>query len=196
MNMNIPNRFARRKERTRNALKKAVIELILEKGYDDLTIEAITDRADLGRGTFYIHFEDKNDILWEIMKDGIDTVDRETNVRYAMEKPKTPEYLGFLVTFEHANKNRELYQIMFGGRGSAMLSNRMQKYLADEIEREIRNSRVFTDFNLPPLFIAQYLTGALVRVLIWWLEIPNEYTPTQMAAMFYEMTRKELPPNL
>ena len=53
----------RRVRRTRHALENALISLILEKGYDAVTIEEITDRADLGRTTFYLHFRDKEELL-------------------------------------------------------------------------------------------------------------------------------------
>ena len=55
----------RRITRTRNQLREALFELILEKGYDTVTIEEITDRANLGRTTFYLHYKDKEQLLLE-----------------------------------------------------------------------------------------------------------------------------------
>lgn len=66
MNTEKPNRFQRRKQRTRNALKQAAMDLLLAYGYDNLTVQAITDRADFARGTFYVHFADKDDIVWAL----------------------------------------------------------------------------------------------------------------------------------
>lgn len=47
----------RRVRRTRRALQDSLTSLILEKGYDAVTVEDITDRADLGRTTFYLHYK-------------------------------------------------------------------------------------------------------------------------------------------
>lgn len=56
----------RRTRRTRQALKSAFIELILENSYDSVTILDVTNRADYNRGTFYKHFESKEALLNEI----------------------------------------------------------------------------------------------------------------------------------
>ena len=46
----------------------------MEKGYEAVTIQDITDRADLGRGTFYIHFKDKEEAIWSAIEDGLRAV--------------------------------------------------------------------------------------------------------------------------
>lgn len=56
----------RRTRRTRQALKSAFVELILENSYDSVTILDVTNRADYNRGTFYKHFESKEALLKEI----------------------------------------------------------------------------------------------------------------------------------
>ena len=53
----------RRVRRTRRRLRAALLELILAKGYDKVTIQDVLDRADVGRATFYAHFRDKDDLL-------------------------------------------------------------------------------------------------------------------------------------
>ena len=57
----------RRVQRTLKLLKEALIELILEKGYDSVTVQDITDRANLGRATFYFHYKDKDELLVEML---------------------------------------------------------------------------------------------------------------------------------
>src|SRR3989337_4369074 len=57
------NRPDRRIQRTRQALRRTLMELIKEKGYDSISVEEITQRANLGRATFYLHYKDKEDLL-------------------------------------------------------------------------------------------------------------------------------------
>jgi len=179
------NRFQRRKERTRRQLKESALALILEKGYDAITIDNIVGRADVGKGTFYLHFKDKETLVWEILLEGLDAVKQEAD-RWYRERPNMVFY-GFLVSFEYAAKNQDLFRIMLGSHGQAMLTQRVKQYLAEEIEREVEAQTVFPEMDLPPRFIGQYLAGALTQTLIWWIETPNDYTPSQMAKMFYHM---------
>ena len=179
------NRFQRRKERTRRQLKESALALILEKGYDAITIDNIVGRADVGKGTFYLHFKDKETLVWEILLEGLDAVKQEAD-RWYRERPNMVFY-GFLVSFEYAAKNQDLFRIMLGSHGQAMLTQRVKQYLAEEIEREVEAQTVFPEMDLPPRFIGHYLAGALTQTLIWWIETPNDYTPSQMAKMFYHM---------
>lgn len=59
----------RRVRRTRAALRKALVELVLDKGFQAVTVEEITERADIGRATFYAHYRDKEDLLVGIVRD-------------------------------------------------------------------------------------------------------------------------------
>src|SRR5215471_4694864 len=59
----------RRSERTRKLLQNALIDLIAERGYAAITIQAIVDRADVGRTTFYLHFRDKDDLFMSCHED-------------------------------------------------------------------------------------------------------------------------------
>ena len=54
----------RRVHRTRRLLHKALMSLILEKKYEFITVQEVLDRADVGRSTFYMHFQDKDDLLF------------------------------------------------------------------------------------------------------------------------------------
>jgi AcrR family transcriptional regulator len=52
-----------RTRRTHERLGMALLQLILEKPIDDVTVQEVLDRASVGRSTFYLHFRDKNDLL-------------------------------------------------------------------------------------------------------------------------------------
>lgn len=184
------NRFERRKRRTHNSLKRAALELVLEKGYDAVTIQDIVDRADYGRGTFYIHFDDKESVVWEIIMDGLNEANQLGDQRY-QEGKYPPGYLGYLITFEHAQRNEELYRLMMGSKGSSLLSHRVTQVLAGQIEQAIRAGEYEPNLRVPPDVMAQTIVGALVRLVFWWLETPNDYTPKQMADMLWQVIHHE-----
>jgi AcrR family transcriptional regulator len=190
----VTTRFERRKQRTRDQLKTAAIELILEKGYDEVAIQDITDRADLGRGTFYVHFDDKEDILWSALREGFDALYAEMMRRFAGETPPRLEYLMYRTIFEYAADNRNLFLVMLGGRGSAIFTERIQNYLTAIVEQLIVSGQCLQHLNLPPHFIAQCEVGALVRCVISWLQLPDDSSPQHMAGQFFEFIFHLPPP--
>jgi AcrR family transcriptional regulator len=189
-----PDRRERRRARTREQLKTAALELVLEKGYDQLSIQDITDRADLGRGTFYIYFNDKQDIVWKIIADGIQDAAQSAARQFADNQPPQIEYYGYLNTFRHAQQNRDLYRVMLGSQGSAAISTQALNYMAEDTLQDMDKMTIYTDFDLPKEITVQLVVGAMFRVLIWWLETPNSYTPEDMAAMVYQGLHHHQPP--
>ena len=65
MSQLVKSKTDRRIQRTRQSLRTALLELIKEKGYDAISIEEITERANVGRATFYLHYKDREDLLLE-----------------------------------------------------------------------------------------------------------------------------------
>ncbi len=189
------SRHERRRLQTRKLLMQTTMQLVLEKGYDALSIQDITDRADLGRGTFYIHFKDKEEVVWTAFRELFQELEREAHQQLNRRTPQV-EYYGLLNIFRHADKNRDLYRVMFGGRGSALLTARAQDFLAQAFWQDIRTAPEPPEinFNLPGEFEAQMLAGMISRLLFWWLETRKDYSPEQMAGMTYKALYRKQPP--
>jgi AcrR family transcriptional regulator len=187
-----PNRFERRKQQTRNQLRQATLELVLEKGFDAVTIQDIVERADQARGTFYIHYKDKQDILWDIIEEGL-RASLEEGAKEARTEPQRPGYVGYRITFETAAKHQDLYRVMLGSQGSALVTHQAADYLAGAMREGIEAGQYLSNLDFPPDILTQYAIGALMRLTIWWLETPNDYTPRQMADMLYALIHGHSP---
>lgn len=195
--MNTPtlSRHERRRQQTRKLLIDTTVKLVLEKGYETITIQDITDRADLGRGTFYIHFKDKEDVLWTAIQDLIREMEVEAHQQFQGKLPKQVEYYGLLNMFRHAEKNRDLYRVILGGQGSAVLTERVQDLLADVIRRDVENPQLRDPHAETPVeVVVQMMTGLMSRLLGWWLKKGNMYSAEQMAAMTYKVLYRKNPP--
>jgi hypothetical protein len=107
------------------------------------------------------------------------------------------EYFGLLNIFRHAEKNRDLYRVMFGKHGSALITARVQDYMANVFLYDIGNASESPemDFNIPHEVEAQMLAGLISRLLFWWLETSSSYTPEQMAVMTYQVLYRKNPPS-
>ncbi len=196
MNISPISRHERRRQQTRKLLIETTVQLVLEKGYEAITIQDITDRADLGRGTFYIHFKDKEDVLWTAIQSLIREMEAEAHKQFQGELPKQVEYYGLLNIFRHADKNRDLYRAVLGGQGSAVLTERVQDLLAEVFRYDIENRAKLRrpTFEVPGEVIAQMMTGLIARLLSWWLRDGESYSAEQLAAMTYKVLYRKDPP--
>lgn len=174
----------RRVRRTHKQLHEALIVLIMEKGYDSVTVQDITDRADLSRATFYIYYNDKEDLLVSTLEDMFDTlVQTRGKLTPAMllENGSPPS----LLAFQHAQEYSTLYRAMLSERGVALVMHRILKYLAVLAQQQIE-ALLPPDFtpHIPLPVIAHYLAGSLFSLIVWWLEHDMPHPPEEMARIF------------
>ena len=181
-------RHQRRRLRTREKLKQATFELLLERGYEQLSVKSITERADLGRGTFYLHFKDREDAVWTLVEDSILATDRQAREMYSNKMLSDTLQALFLNVFYHADQNRDLYRVILGSKGSALTSSKIQDYLVEEFKRDTQDfGLTFKIPDIPLEIYLQILVGAVVRLANWWLETPNNLTPEELASMIGEV---------
>ena len=200
-------RTDRRTNRTRRLLKEAMFALILEKGYDAVTIEDITERADLGRTTFYLHYHDKEELLLEAI-DAIadDLMEQIAPIPYdnwdvpgpapteqngALDAPPEPRRDPIRVVFQHAQENAHLYLIILRGEGATKAAGRVQAIISQKAAEVIKTLQTSGTFGLNPQVpvevFANYFAGALLGLITWWLESTVPYTPNEMAEMFRKL---------
>jgi AcrR family transcriptional regulator len=188
------NRAERRRQQTYMQLKQAAAEVLGETGYRNFTIKAVTERADVGYGTFYLHFKDKDDIVWAVIQDIIavwwdDMMAKLKDIPFPRR-----EYLSWVYLFELTDSVRDEFSAMFGTGGSTTLLKYYQEYVSDLHVRNMRAGTFSANLDVPIEWLAQFMTGALVRLMVWWVETPNDYTPEQMAALMYQTAYRQPPP--
>jgi AcrR family transcriptional regulator len=180
------SRHQRNRLRTRKQLENAVYDLLHEKGYDDITIQDIVDTADLGRGTFYLHFKDKEEAVWSLIEHGLRDTDLLAHTAFEQDPSSVTFETALQNMFHHVEQNKLLFQIMLGSKGNATITQRVQDWLAKDLiqEAEMLDSAQIIP-GVPIEIAAQLITGAITRMAIWWLENPNSYSPEEMANLTY-----------
>ncbi|HET9931299.1 MAG TPA: TetR/AcrR family transcriptional regulator, partial [Polyangiaceae bacterium] len=130
--MKAPPRVDRRVQRTRRALSEALIGLILERGWDDVSVQDVCDRANVGRSTFYTHFADKE----ELLVGGLDDLRMGLRQLAPVEAGARP--LGFLRgIIEHADEHRRLFRAVIGKRSGHAVQQRFRQMLIDLIQEDL-----------------------------------------------------------
>ncbi len=170
----------RRVRRTRQALQNALIELIVEKGYDKITVSDLIDRADVGRSTFYSHYETKDDLLATGMREYL------FDILPPIEggEPNGGALMPARMLFEHLDENHRMYARLIGGSGIEVVHQAMHNQLyARAMEIVGTGSRPYpTDVQ------AAYLAGSLLSLLEWWLDNGRPHPAAEMADMYERLT--------
>jgi AcrR family transcriptional regulator len=187
-------RFERRKRRTKEQIKLATAELLLADGYRSLTVGRITERADVGYGTFYLHYTDTDDAVWDVVLDIMQAENNQMTNQVLTLPSEAREYHGWCWGFNYLAEHRAEYLELFGSGGSAELRKRYEAYMTGVYEEGLRMQIYSARIDLPTEFMTQFMAGATTKLMLWWLETPNNYTPEQMAEMLYRMVyRAEVP---
>lgn len=174
----------RRVQKTRQALHQALIALIVEKGYEAVTVRDILERANVGRSTFYSHYLGKEQLLQGGL-DGLGRMLAEQQRAARDSAPGMPAFAFSLALFEHAQGYREVYRAMVGQHAGAVVLNRLQLVLSGLVEAELARLRLADSAPALPLAaVSQFLVGALISVLRWWVDEPRDYAAAELDAIF------------
>jgi AcrR family transcriptional regulator len=180
-------RLDRRVIRTRRLLRDALMELILEKGYDSVTVQDITDRANLGRATFYLHYPGGKD---ELLISSLERLYEDLAARIApmtREEWLAGQRMPGLIAFEHAAEQRALYRVILNGGGSGMIARRIREYMAHNSYERLRGWVGDAPTPVPLEIIAQYMAGSLLTLIGWWLEQEQPHSSQEMADYYYRL---------
>lgn len=177
----------RRVRRTKQHLHTALMSLIAEKGYDKITVQNLTDRADVGRSTFYAHYETKDDLLLSGMHRLTDDIEL-----HMVDDPAAGDaILPSLGVFRHVADNHRLFKAMIGSRGIDLVHQAAQDALIERARSAI-DLRTATGerSSTPPDARAAFVAGSLLMFLSWWLDNDMPYPPEAMADMYHQMTAR------
>lgn len=191
----------RRVQRTRQALRNALLELIQEKEYDSISVEEITQQANLGRATFYLHYKDKEDLLVDEFNEIVNERARVLSeipfsawlpdIENPAPKTENKPALPLLMAFQHVANHADLYRVLLKNEKSDRILERIRKIIAQSItefmQAKVENDPIPLLFEVPIDLLAAYFSGALLSCVDWWFEQDLSHSPEEMARMFQRL---------
>jgi AcrR family transcriptional regulator len=167
----------RRVQRTRQLLLDALRELILEKGYEAITVQDLIDRANLGRSTFYSHFQDKEDLLLK----GVESLWDELALHLKVAMPREDTFWSLILSmFRHAENQRSLYKALIGNQGGNLAMKHIQKELYALIYEHLQVVLGKQNTKLPLELVAYHAVSTFLSLLAWWSDSDAPYSAEQM----------------
>lgn len=176
-----------RVRRSRRMLRDALIGLMKEREYEEISVSEIAERADLNRATFYLHYKDKQDLLQQSIDDVLSEIaehfqhiELETNL---VDVSKVE--LLFLNMFEFIAQNADFYKVMLS-KGDVQFTNQWQDLFREKVKHRISSQQPkmkITDDTMPIDLLLAFISSACTGAIKWWLENDMKYTPQYLSKM-------------
>jgi len=174
----------RRSQRTYHLVSSAFAELLVEKPYEEILVQDILDRAGIGRTTFYAHSFDKEDLL-DNMTEQIPSMFTHQLAHSTARQRVVPS----LELFEHIYQSpHQHFRALMRGRAGEPLWEALQTALSRAIEPAL--STLCAERRSPPIplpVVSEYLAGAFLTLLKWWVAADMPYPPEQMEHFFQQL---------
>ena len=166
----------RRIQKSKKYLSDAFIALILEKGYEAVTVQEMIDRANVGRSTFYAHFESKEQLLFSLL---------------GTMNEKSKDGIDFEMLFNHCADNFQIAKAMLGKKGGDLIIGHIRDVMSLKIAKDLkRDSSKSKSEQLKIYFTSEALSAALVSYLTNWLDEDMPYSSEEMSAKCNELVEK------
>jgi AcrR family transcriptional regulator len=182
----VPKKRDRRVERSQELIRGALRSLIREKGFEDLTVQEIIDRANVGRSTFYAHFDSKDDLLVSGFEDLRASLKARQQAALSHGRTVEDRVFGFShEVFAHAREYRDIFRAMAGRPSGATVERLLRKLVVDLVRADVRETADQVEKSaVPPEALVQFIAGALFGLLMWWLDAQTRLSAADVNALF------------
>jgi len=172
----------RRIVRTRDTLGDALVALMHEKNFEEITVQDVLDRAGVGRSTFYVHYRDKDDLFLSDVEDFFEHASTVLKRTGASMKRLVPvqEF------FAHIREAREFYSALVRSGKINDVHALGRGFFARSIDERLE----MTGFDIDPLRRSAQvhaLAGSLFALLDWWIDKGMKADPKEMDDIFHRM---------
>jgi len=176
-----------RAARSTHALSGALIELIRERDFDDITVQQILERAGVGRTTFYAHYRNKEDVLYS----SYERLFSALEPMLARDDGGAPRLFPVKELLSHVAEMRPLVDGLRAANRLGDVWSMCTEHATRMIESRTRD-RTPRGAEAPGRLVARMLAGALVEAMEWWLDHPASATPAEVDAAFHALAWRVL----
>ena len=178
----------RRQRKTRELIFKSFIELLSEKDFNKITVGEIIERADVGRATFYAHFETKEFLLKELSEELFCHIFDAENNEQAKHRHifdcNAPDSV-FLHLFQHLQKNDNNILELLSCQNNELFLRYFKNNLQRLIVSHLSLFEARKNDKLPDSFWINHIASAFVETLRWWIDNGMKESPEKILEYFY-----------
>lgn len=175
VHMKVPDR---RITKTRNAIYNAFLQLLNQKDYEAITVQEIIDLADVGRSTFYSHYESKELLLDELCRYLFHHLfEREKSI-------STKVYLAHL--FLHFQKNQDHITSLLFSKNDYFL-RQLHKELEHHVYPMLADELKESHPSLPVSYLQHLVVTNFIETLTWWLKKGQDFTNQEVVQFYLDL---------
>lgn len=169
-----------RKKRSRAAIRAAFLELLAEKDYGKITVDAVLTRAGVGRATFYAQFKGKDDLVTDFVSDTFDGLRQ-------LEPTAGPSGSGELLApltqvFGKALDRGPAVRALVSGSGSRVFTDELRHAIVAHADRMVPDCPNGLAAQIDRSFLLHHIAAAFVGAVQWWAWHDFSATPEELAA--------------
>lgn len=179
----------RRQKKTRDAIFKAFSRLLEKKRYENITVQEIIDEANIGRSTFYAHFETKDELLRAMCTDIFhhvftEELPKEAENDYSTGSKNLELKLGHILY--HLKEHRNDLKGILSSESDELFMRFFREYLKDLFFRYQDDFCV----AVPQDYLLNHLVGSFAETVKWWIAGNERYTPEKVAGFYMAVMEK------
>ncbi len=182
------DKMDRRQRKTREAIFSAFIDLLSKKDFNHITVGEIIQCADIGRATFYAHFETKDFLLKEFCQElfcHIFDELRDTNSGHGhIFDCDAPDSV-FLHLFQHLQNNDNNILKLLSGKNNELFLQYFKTNLQFLIAKEAPLLEEKKSQKLPESFWLNHVTCTFIETIRWWIENGKRESAETICEYFY-----------
>jgi AcrR family transcriptional regulator len=177
----------KRVRRTQKLLGEALIAEALEKGYKNITIQDVTDRADVGYRTYFRHFKGLDELLLSVAQDRLDEFYELLNIPLPGELVEDPvatfQSIGATL-FQHIEENQQAFCFLLLDPNLRFVLEPIQERACSKAESILAG---LPQGMIPAGVAANHIISSTIALIRWWLENETPHAPKKMGRIFTDL---------
>lgn len=177
----------RRQKKTRSAIFRAFSDLLAKKNYSAITVQDIIDTADIGRTTFYAHFETKDDLLKELCSELFDHIIKSatdsTHTHGLYSNDSVPESV-FSHLFQHLAENGNNILELLSCESNEIFLRYFKDSLNELVRSQLSDRTYCGHVQLPEGFLVNHISSSFVETVLWWIKNGLKQSPEEISVYF------------
>ncbi len=180
--------------KTKKLIKETLLDLIEEKGFEAISVRDITLKAGLNRGTFYLHYRDKYDLMEKSQNEILEGLQdrlifirpKEMNEFYSNDMVYPP----ILNVYHYLKENQRFIKILISTKGDPAFPKKMKEHIKETIyEKLVDLLEEEYMIDIPHEYTTAFISSAFFGLLEQWLEKEEPITPEEMAIMHMKLLK-------